>query len=260
MEKIIKPSGSEIYPIESVKDPEYYPSKEVLRTPEGDWFDLTNRSFEEINETFANLPSLVIEKLKRSGGQNRVIKILDIGAGVEARAAEDIAKKRDEYISVFSLDLVTRPQKGKRANQIVGDASHLSLKDASIDMAYSRMSVSQLDQTNLKKEKLLQVLSEVARALKPGGVFFVDEHFIFASGIRLFPLNREVKQLKRLGEEGEVSFYLKEFLTTKRLKRFVKKLVSRESHKFLIMIKKPLDKELLRVLAVKNRDLLTFRA
>lgn len=218
----------------------------------GDWFFLTNRTFKEVNHSFANLPSRAISKLEEKG-QEEPIRILDVGGGIEAQAAEDIVDKyRDEEnqrVQVFSLDMTARKKDKEGLHQIVGNVLELPIRDNSIDLAYSRMSVSLLEKND--PNTLQQALREVARTLKPGGLFFLDKTYTERLG--RVP---DSDELKKLGKELGVVFYSKELgLFLGPLEKILNKLNKEyPDWKFLIMVKQPVDEELLNALKLKEHD------
>ncbi|MEK7077026.1 MAG: class I SAM-dependent methyltransferase, partial [Patescibacteria group bacterium] len=173
----------------------------------GEWFFLTGRSFKGINHSFAKLPSRAIERLREVRPKEKPIRILDIGGGIEARAAGDIADKyhdeEDKQVQVFSLDLTARKKDKQGLHQIAGDALNLPLKDNSIDVAYSRMSISLLEES--KPETLVQALKEAARTLRPGGVLFLDKTYTERLG-----RTPNYEEFQKLSNELGVAFYSKE--------------------------------------------------
>ncbi len=226
----------------------------IVNDETGRFFFLTNRKFEnDINQTFSNLPSLAIEKLKKERGENEPITILDVGAGIDAKSAGQIAEKygneKDERVRVFGVDLTARKNEQGGLNQIIGDALQLPLQDNSVDIAYSRMALSliaEMDPDNLEKG-----LSEVARTLKQGGVFFVDKTLS-----EKMEKSVDVEKFQKLGEELGVVFYTKEtglFFGT--FEKLLKKMKNEyPDWKFLIMAKKPINEDLMKALSLNDKD------
>lgn len=224
----------------------------LINERHGDWFFLTNRTFKEVNHSFANLPSRAISKLKETK-QEEPIRILDVGGGIEAQAAEDIVDKyqdeKHQRVQVFSLDMTARKKDKEGLHQIVGNVLELPIRDDSIDLAYSRMSVSLLEKND--PNTLQQALREVARTLKPGGLFFLDKTYTERLG--RVP---DSDELKKLGKELGVVFYSKELgLFLGPLEKILNKLNKEyPDWKFLIMVKQPVDEELLNALKLKEHD------
>ncbi len=234
------------------KDISGHEADRLVNEKTGDWFFLTNRTFKEINHSFANLPSRAISKFKEVR-QEEPIRILDVGGGIEAQAAEDIADKyrdiEDQRIQVFSLDMTARKKDKEGLHQIVGNVLELPIRDNSIDIAYSRMSVSLLEESD--PNVLQQSLKETARVLKPGGLFFLDKTYTERLG--RMPDSAEVK---KIGEALGVVFYSKELgLFLGPLEKILNKLNKEyPDWKFIIMVKQPIDEELIRVLKLREHD------
>lgn len=222
----------------------------------GEYFFLTNRDFKEINHSFSNLPSRAIAKLKEEKNTEEPIRILDLGGGIEAKAAGDIAEKyggeKDERIQVFSLDMTARKKEQQGLHQVVGDVLQLPIKDSSIDMAYSRMSIVLLEEIDPKI--LGKALEETARVLRPGGLLFIDKTYTERLG-----RSPDTNLLKELGEKLGVTFYSRELgLFLGPLERILNKLNQRyPDWKFIVMVKEPIDQELITSLKLKDKDKLT---
>lgn len=212
----------------------------------GHWFFLTNRSFKEINRSFANIPQKVMEEFKdKRTEQSGPIRVLDVGGGIESRAGSELAEENfDQNVQVFSVDMAVRKKDQENLHQIAGDALRLPIQDGVMDMAYSRMSASLIEEE--EPGKLFEALREVARVLKPGGIFLVDK--IFTERLE------KLEEFKSLEKELGVVFYSKElglFLNP------LEKLLNRLKHdypdwKFIIMIKEPVDNGLLKKLKLSG--------
>lgn len=233
------------------KDISGHAADRLINERTGDWFFLTDRTFREINHSFANLPSRAISKLKETK-QKEPIRILDVGGGIEAQAAEDIVDKyrdkENQRVQVFSLDMTARKKDKEGLHQIVGNVLELPIRDNSIDLAYSRMSVVLLEEND--PNTLQQALREVARTLRPGGLFFLDKTYTE----RLGRLPDKTEILKLSGELGVV-FYSKELgLFLGPLEKILNKLNTEyPDWKFIIMVKQPVDEDLLKTLKLKER-------
>ncbi|MDA2936010.1 class I SAM-dependent methyltransferase [Patescibacteria group bacterium AH-259-L05] len=217
----------------------------------GEWYFLTNRSFEEIDHFFSNLPSRTIKELKKIKPREEVIRILDIGGGIKARSAGDIAdtfgSKHDDRVQVFNLDLTATGQNKEGLHQVVGDMMRLPIKDNSIDLAYSHHSISLREE--IDSDALVQALEEVARTLRPGGIFFLDKIYTEKWGKTISPLD-----LEKLSEKFGVVFYSKEIgLFLEPVERILKKINKEHPNwKFIIMIKEPVDEELMKTLKIEE--------
>lgn len=235
------------------KDVSGHEADKLTHESTGEWFFLTNRSFKEINHSFANLPSRAIAQLKMLKQENEPIRILDIGGGIEAQAAEDIVDKyrndQDKRIQVFSLDLTARKKEKEGLHHIVGDSLILPIKSSSVDIAYSRMNISLLEESD--PTMLARVLKEAMRILKPGGVFFLDKTYTERLGRA-----PDSTEFKKLSDELNVAFYSKELgLFLGPLERILNKLNKEyPDWKFIIMIKEPVDEKMLKALKLKEKD------
>lgn len=167
--------------------------------------------------------------------------MLDVGSGIESRASSELAEENvDQNVQVFSVDMVVCKKDQENLYQIAGDVLRLPIQYGVIDMAYSRMSVSLIEEE--EPGKLFEAFREVARVLKPGGMFLVDKAFTE----RL----EKLEKFKSLEKELSVVFYSKElglFFSP------LEKLLNRLRHdypdwKFIIMVKKPVDESLLKKL------------
>jgi len=228
-------------------------NEKIVNKETGDWFFLTNREFKEINHSFANLPARVISELKKRRRADEPISILDIGGGIEARAAGDIADvyggNNDDRVRVFSLDMAVRKSQKDGMQQIIGDALQLPIKKDSIDLAYSRQSVSLMEERD--SDALWQSLRETARVLKPGGLFLLDK--TFTKGISM---ETDMEKVRELGQDLGVLFYSKEqgsFISP--LEALWNKLGRGfPETKFIIMVKTPIDERLLKSLKLNEKD------
>jgi SAM-dependent methyltransferase len=244
---MVKEYIPDAYKIEPRRKTPYSEIGEMIIDRETDhWFFLTNRSLEEINHSFANIPQKVIEELKkRRREESEPLRVLDVGGGIESRASGELAEKeRDQNVRVFSVDIAVRKQDQEGLHQIAGDALKLPIQNSAIDFAYSRMSVSLI--VDEEPGKLFEALREVARVLKPGGIFLIDKTFTE----RLETL----EEFKSLEKELGVVFYSKELgLFLHPIERLLNKL--RHDYpdwKFIIMIKEPVDESLLKKLKLKE--------
>lgn len=171
--------------------------------------------------------------------------MLDVGGGIESRTSSELAEENvDQNVQVFSVDMVVCKKDQENLYQIAGDVLRLPIQYGVIDMAYSRMSVSLIEEE--EPGKLFEAFREVARVLKPGGMFLVDKAFTE----RL----EKLEKFKSLEKELSVVFYYKE------LELFfspLEKLLNRLRHdypdwKFIIMVKKPVDESLLKKLKLSE--------
>lgn len=231
-----------------------HPADKLVNPETGEWFFLTNRRFKEINHTFANLPARAIQKLKQTRGENEPINILDVGGGIDAQAAEDIVDKyqdpEDQRIQVFSIDITARKNDKPGVHQIVGNMLALPLKDECMDMAYSRQSIVIIDENSPGEDVVGQAVKETARTLKPGGLFFIDKEFTEDIA------KEDIEKLKELSADLNVVMYSKEAGLFLRPLDRIKGLITPHSRfKFLIIVKNPVNKELLKALKLDESNM-----
>jgi ubiquinone/menaquinone biosynthesis C-methylase UbiE len=104
------------------------------------------------------------------------VKVLDIGCGTGRVAAHLVSKgvKPSHIIGIDPSDkmLNLAKKRGLGIGMIKGSATKLPFGSDSFDLVVSNMVIHELSQ-----EQFSQALSEIARVLKPGGIFFfVDAH------------------------------------------------------------------------------------
>jgi len=225
-------------------------SEYILNRESGHHFIITNRSFQTVDHRFSNFPSKTLDYMLKEDGYDD-IAVLDIGGGIEARASGDIAEQYKNYddLAIYSLDLTANPNTRGGRHQIVGDALEMPIKSNSIDIALSTMSVSEV--VSGDPELLKKALLETARVLKPGGVFFLDK--VYSKQLEQLP---DPDQFAHFEEEMEVVFYTKEFGFFYGLyETLIQKLNNTyPDWKFLIMVKKPVNEDLIKELALQGKN------
>lgn len=133
-------------------------------------FVITNRSFLMIDMYFSQEISKTIKELLNTN-PNRQILVLDLAGGTESQAVRDIEKEfGGNRVRAINIDLAHNIKRGKGVDRFQGDAANIPLADSSIDIVYS---VQFLPFINSLERK--NVLSKVARVLKPGGIAFLDD-------------------------------------------------------------------------------------
>lgn len=152
----------------------------LITTPTGEQFWLSNRHWEAINISLGELPELAIDYKLRTIPPSDEVVVLDIGAGARGTAMGEL----QEYFAhatrkprVIGVDLTNRFDVETPPNKLLADATHLPLKDASVDVAYSHQALALIGDlsTDAKRRELLQpAIDEAVRVLKPGGVLIID--------------------------------------------------------------------------------------
>jgi ubiquinone/menaquinone biosynthesis C-methylase UbiE len=140
-------------------------------------FEIINRSFFDIDKYFSQGISNTINKLlnKYPNGQ---IQVLDLAGGIESQAVKDIEKEKkfENRVRALNIDIAQNIEKGKGAPRVQGDATNIPLADSSIDIVYSHQLLPFMERFHSEhSSQVKNVLSEVARVLKPGGVAFLDD-------------------------------------------------------------------------------------
>ncbi len=101
----------------------------------------------------------------------REVRILDLGAGRLALAANELAQ-RYPRLRVYAADLVVDPKLiSNRADVTQSDGSHLPFSDNVFDFAYSYQLMSHISDS----KKHMDILRELVRVLKPGATALLDD-------------------------------------------------------------------------------------
>jgi ubiquinone/menaquinone biosynthesis C-methylase UbiE len=109
----------------------------------------------------------------------RYSRFLDLGCGTGALIGEILAAQPDKQ--AYGIDLsekmigVARGKLGGKAELTIGDAEHLPYKDAFFDAVCCNFSFHHYPAPK-------RVAGEVARVLKPGGVFLIGDEWFHALG------------------------------------------------------------------------------
>jgi SAM-dependent methyltransferase len=152
----------------------------LLKTPVGENFWLTNRSWEEVNTNLGELPGIAIDYKLRTTPSTDGVTVLDIGSGLRGVAMHELQSRfehADRKPAIVGIDLTHISTMDGPDNKIIGDATRLPLKSESVDVAYSSQSVTlmgDLSTDSARRELRHLAINEAVRALKPGGVFFID--------------------------------------------------------------------------------------
>jgi len=163
--KVLRPGGYGFYDLEGTR---------MLGNKKED-FAIQNRNFSDIDMYFSQGVSRAINELLASR-PNDQIQVLDLAGGTESKAIKDIEKKYANRVSSLNIDFAHDVEKGKGAQRVQGDVTHIPLADSSVDIVYSRQVLPFL--ARFEPEHYSQVkkaLSEVSRVLKPGGIAFLDD-------------------------------------------------------------------------------------
>jgi ubiquinone/menaquinone biosynthesis C-methylase UbiE len=143
---------------------------------------LINRSFKEINHTYRNLPSEVIEEYIRLR-RPEPVRILDAGGGFKSQSALDLGRKFRSNVSVVNVDLALKLEsKTHNVFPIPASIDALPFADNAFDFVYSRMVFANLYRMPRFNKPLNsyihKVYSELIRVLKADGVGIIDDEFI----------------------------------------------------------------------------------
>lgn len=148
-------------------------SERIIDTASGSEFLATNHSWRDVNKTFDRLPELCVRAMLRSPDYEEPLSVLDIGAGVNRRASEELQDHRTfgRHVAVTGIDATMRSA-SYSASQVLGNFFDMPLPDASYDVIYSRQAIAVASMS--KPNLLRRALHEVVRVMTPDGVAFVD--------------------------------------------------------------------------------------
>ncbi|KKR57265.1 hypothetical protein A2362_04375 [Candidatus Curtissbacteria bacterium RIFOXYB1_FULL_41_59] len=146
----------------------------LQRDDKGEFFTLANRHFDKIDHYLGYLPSRFIEFfLENAGG--RSVDILDLGAGVNLVSAKEICKKYGRKVRVTTIDfVVNKAIRPASVDRLQADAAHISLRDNVFEFIYAFQLLSYI-----QEDKQLEVIREMVRVLKSGGVALLDDSLPF---------------------------------------------------------------------------------
>jgi len=138
-------------------------------------FAIKNRNFSSVDSYFSGEISHEIKKLLEESPSEQ-IQILDLAGGTESQAVRDIEKEFGNSVKALNIDFAQDIERGKGANRVQGDATHIPLADSSIQIVYCRQLLPFMKRFNPEhSSQVNKVLGEVARILKPGGIAFLDD-------------------------------------------------------------------------------------
>lgn len=219
----------------------------VVNDKTGEWFFLTNRSFQEIDFHFSHLTSRLIKYLISNSRPEEKVQILDLGGGSNSQSSKDIKKKYGERVNCVSVNL-TSSLSTQNKHQVMGNVTSLPIESGVIDFAYSRVTSELIAENSMSDfDKMLR---ETVRVLKSGSAAFLDGSQ-YAKSINNGKPDGHALELQ---EELQAEFFAKkEGLNL----NIIEKLDDLIDHKFknlvfLVIIKKPLKSELIRLLGLKN--------
>ncbi len=161
----------------------------IVRDDPPAFFRLTDRSFEYLNarDGYNNKFRLEIDRrVDARKTRDPKVAVVDLGGGPRSVCADGIV---DEYgpenVQAFNVDWCLAKDscraypEGRRAQAIRGDIARLPFPDNSVDVFQSFQVLEFiLNEYGGDRERYFQILSEVARALKLGGVAFLDDSYL----------------------------------------------------------------------------------
>lgn len=122
------------------------------------------------------LPSQIIEYL--GGKLDRKLLITDIGGGRKSLCAQGIAEKYGNTVEVLNVDLIhVAEPRPINLTPLRADAYHIPLQTGGIDLALSFQFFPHLENDG-QYTRGMEVISEIARILRPGGVALIDENYL----------------------------------------------------------------------------------
>lgn len=154
------------------------------------WPAASSRDSEQINEAL-EIYKIVEHKLKR----NKRINVLDIGCGKNGNGISSLTYKYGDKIRGFGIDIKIE-ERPPNVYLIEGTAERLPFYDNYFDLIYSHHLIYYFDE-----RKIIDVVGEVLRVLRSGGMFVFDDNhrsledysnnIILRSGIkaRVFSIN-----------------------------------------------------------------------
>ena len=214
----------------------------------GEWFFLTNRSFQETDFHFNHLASRLIKYLVSNSQPGEKVQVLDLGGGSNSKSSSDIEKKYGERVNSISVDL-TSGLSTQNGHQVVGNIMNLPIGSGAIDFAYSRATSELIAENSMMNFD--KILKETVRVLKPGSVAFLD------GSQYARPINRGEadSHTLKLQEELQAIFFAKQDGLNLNIIERLDELINPKFKDlvFLIVVKKPLKPDLIRLLNLKNK-------
>jgi SAM-dependent methyltransferase len=138
-------------------------------------FAITNRIFEEIDLYFSQQISRTINELLSENPERKVV-VVDLAGGMESRAAKDIKGETKFNDRVTALNIDFAQKIGNGSNVCIGEAAFIPLLNSSVDIVYSRQFLPFIRRFLPEHDlQIKDILTEVARILKPGGIAFLDD-------------------------------------------------------------------------------------
>jgi len=220
----------------------------IVNNKTKEWFFLTNRSFQEADFHFNHLTSRLIKYLISNSRPGEKIQILDLGGGSNSQSSKDIKKKYGERVNCISVDLASSLNT-QNGHQVVGNIMNLPIESGAIDFAYSQATSELIAENSMSDFD--EILRETVRVLKPGSVAFLDG----SQSAKSINNGEPDNHIFKLQEELQAEFFAKQMGLNLNI---IEKLDNLIDHKFknsvfLVVIKKPLKPELIRLLKLKNK-------
>ncbi len=132
-------------------------------------FRLCSRHFYKIDHYLGYLPSQLIQFFLENADDK--VNVLDLVAGVEVLSAEQISQKYGPKVRVIAIDLVVDSALGPTSSdRLQADAAHIPAFGNKFDLVYSFQLMSYIHD----EAKHIDIVKEIVRVLKPGGVAVLE--------------------------------------------------------------------------------------
>ncbi|MFZ2226591.1 MAG: class I SAM-dependent methyltransferase [Candidatus Moraniibacteriota bacterium] len=163
----------------------------------GNWEDLQHdkraNSLLNLNE---NLNFLGLKKQITSDSN-----ILDIGSGKGAFSEQSM---EEGFKNTISLDINPRSN-NKSLNEVKARIERLPFADETLDLVHSQMCFDD----EVYKQNQKQMMAEIARVLKKGGIYFSSEYYLNSQIAEECGLKRMIPKGRYPGYIGVASIYSK---------------------------------------------------
>lgn len=220
----------------------------IVNDKTGERYFLTNRSFQEIDFHFNHLTSKLIKYLVGNSQQGEKIQILDLGGGSNSQSSKDIEEKYGERVNCISVDLASNSNI-QTGHQVVGNIMNLPIETGTVDFVYSRITAELIAENSMSDFD--KILEEAVRVLKPGSLAFLDG----SEYARQINNGESVYHALKLQEILQAKFFAKQIGLNLNIFEKLDELIDHKFKNavFLVVVKKPLKPELVRLLKLKNK-------